>query len=65
MFSALHGVQVPEKEFIPFQGMGDKVYFESIAEKFGVTAFDLENAQRVFFEFYSGDIGKADIQIPG
>ena len=65
MFLTLYDVQVPESDFIPFQGMGDRVYFGSIASKFGIASYQLAAAQEKFHELYLSLLKNTDITFPG
>lgn len=64
-FFHLYKTKVPESAFFPYQGMGDKVYFESVAEDYGVESFDLEQVKAAFFGIYSEKLRYKDISYPG
>lgn len=64
-FFNLYKTKVPESAFFPYQGMGDKVYFESVAKEYGIESFDLGQVKLAFFDIYSEKLRGRDISYPG
>lgn len=64
-FAFLYNVDIPESAFFPFQGMGDKVYFESVAKLYNVQSFNLEQVLSSFLKVYADKLGSKNIAFPG
>jgi phosphoglycolate phosphatase-like HAD superfamily hydrolase len=48
----LYGVRAEPDKFIPYGGMGEARFLGGVAEKYGVQAFDVSEAKRLFLEIY-------------
>jgi HAD superfamily hydrolase (TIGR01509 family) len=65
MFLENHGIKVNHEDFLPFTGLGENRYLGGVAEKFGITTFEIERDKAKTYEIYE-EIVKGKIKpLPG
>ena len=65
MFSRNYNVKVNHDDFLPFIGHGENRFLGGVAEKYGITAFDVERDKALTYSIYA-EIVKGKLQpLPG
>jgi HAD superfamily hydrolase (TIGR01509 family) len=65
MFQETHHVNVSHDDFLPFTGLGENRYLGGVAEKYGISAFDIERDKERVYAIYT-EIVKGKLKpLPG
>jgi len=65
MFLRNHGQKVSHDDFLPFVGHGENRFLGGVAEKYGITAFEIERDKALTYDIYT-EIVKGKLQpMPG
>ena len=65
MFEKNHNVKVNHGDFLPFTGLGENRFLGGVAEKYGITAFEIERDKALTYSIYTEIvIGKLE-PLPG
>jgi beta-phosphoglucomutase-like phosphatase (HAD superfamily) len=65
MFLETHGVSVTHDDFLPFVGLGENRFLGGVAEKYGITAFDIERDKARTYALYGGIVPGKLKPLPG